>query len=123
MYKAPPNNETPASSILTMMDCKMNEGTRYSDVKASEIKWAEYQTEAGSESGTWHWFPTFGGGDADYDYKVVTAHASFVEFGSDWEQFANGGGRDASTDIFNDIDECDDARVYVGKSVRSAQLR
>jgi len=122
-YKAPPGNETPRSSILTMMDCELNEGKRYSDVKAAELEWAEYQSEAGSENGTWHWFPTFGGGDAEYDYKVVTGYASFVELGADWEQFANGGGRAASMDIFDDVDECDDARVYVAKSIRSAQLR
>jgi hypothetical protein len=122
-YKAPPGNETPRSSVLTMMDCELNEGKRYSDVKAAELKWAEYQSEAGSENGTWHWFPTFGGGDAEYDYKVVTAYASFVELGADWEQFSNGGGRAASMDIFDDVDECDDARVYVARSIRSAQLR
>ena len=55
--------------------------------------------------------------------KVMTAYENFIDFGADWEQFANGGGRDASTDIFNDVDECDDARVYVARSLRSAQLR
>ena len=123
MYKAPPDNQTPESSILTMFDCKLNEGKRYSDVKAAELKWAKYQTEKGSKNGTWHWYPTFGGGDADYDYKVVTAYETFVELGEDWEMFANGGGRAASMDIFDDVDECDDARVYVARSLRSAQLR
>lgn len=123
MYKSPPNNETPASSFITMMDCEMNEGTRYSDVKKAEIKWAEHMTGEGSTGGTWHWFPTFGGGDAEYDYKVVAAYASFTELGADWERSANGGGREASTAIFGDIDECDDRRVYVATSRRAAQLR
>jgi hypothetical protein len=123
MYKAPSGQVTPASSIISMMDCEMNEGSRYSDVRSAEMKWAKYMTEQGSAAGTWHWFPVYGGGGQEYDYKVVTAYPSFVELGVDWEQFANGGGRAASMDIFDDVDECDDARVYVAKSVREAQLR
>lgn len=123
MYKSPPNNETPGTAIITMMDCKLNEGHRYQDIKAAELKWAEHMTNSGSTAGTFHWSPVFGGGGADYDYKVVNAYANYTELGADWERFANGGGREASIDIFADIDDCDDARVYVATSVRAAQLR
>ena len=78
--------------------------------------------EAGSTAGTWHWFPAFGGGDAEYDYKVVNAYENFSELGKDWQHNANGGGREASADIFGDLDECDDARVYLAKSRRAAQI-
>jgi hypothetical protein len=123
MYKSPPNNETPRSSIITMMDCELNEGKRYSDIRAAEIKWAKYLADSGSTAGYWHWFPTYGGGDAEYDYKVVFAYSSFGELGADWERGANGGGREAAAEIFGDIDECDDARVYAAQSRRAAQLR
>jgi hypothetical protein len=122
-YKAPPDNRTPESSIISMMDCKMNEGVEYETVRAAELKWAEYGEENDSKAGTWHWYPNYGGGDSDYDYKVVSAYEDFGAFGSDWEQFANGGGREASMGIFDDVDECDDARVYLATSVRAAQLR
>ena len=122
-FKAPPDNRTPASSIITMMDCEMNEDVEYDAVRAAELKWAEYGEENGSKAGTWHWFPNLGGGDSEFDYKVVNAYQDFNEFGSDWEQFANGGGREASMGIFEDVDECDDARVYLATNRRSAQLR
>jgi hypothetical protein len=123
MYQSPPGNETPGSAILTMSDCTMNEGTRYSDVRAAELKWAAYLQEKGSESGTYHWFPDFGGGDQDFDYKIVNAYEDMQALGESWEMLANGGGRQQSNEIFDDIDECDDARVYVARSIRSAQLR
>lgn len=123
MYKAAADNQTPASGVITMMDCKLNEGNRYEDIKAAEMEWAEHMTSAGSTAATFHWFPTFGGGEADYDYKVVNAYSSFSELGADWERYSNGGGREASTGIFGDIDDCDDARVYNAKVVRAAQLR
>jgi hypothetical protein len=123
MYKSPPNYETPGSSIITMMDCELNEGNRYTDIKAAELAWAEHMTSSGSNAGTFHWFPAFGGGDAEYDYKVVNAYAKYAELGADFERFSNGRGREASTEIFGDIDECDDARVYVATSRRAAQLR
>jgi len=123
MYKAPPDNATPASSIITMMDCELNDGKRYSDVKTAELAWAEHMGDAGSMAGTWHWFPVFGGGGLEFDYKVVNAYANYQELGADWERIANGGGREASRDIFRDVDDCDDARVYVARNRRAAQLR
>jgi len=123
MYKAPPNNETPGTAIITMMDCELNEGHRYSDIKTAELAWAKHMTSSGSTAGTFHWAPVFGGGGAEYDYKVVNAYANYTELGADWERFANGGGREVSTETFADIDDCDDARVYIATSVRAAQLR
>lgn len=123
MYKAPPDNNPPESALITMMDCKLNEGHEYAEIKAAELKWAKHLTESGSEAGYYHWMPMFGGGDAEFDYKVVFAYPSFEDIGADFENFANGGGRDVSREIFGEIDECDDARVYVAESVRSAKIR
>ena len=122
-YKAPASGGTPASGIITMMDCKLNEGKRYSDIQAAEVKWAEYLTSNGSKAGYFHWFPTYGGGDAEFDYKVVFSYANYAELGADFELNANGGGREAGQAIFDDIDDCDDARVYIATSRRAAKLR
>jgi hypothetical protein len=123
MYKAPAAGTTPASGFITIMDCKLNEGHKYPDIKAAELKWAEHLKKSGSKAGYYHWMPYFGGGDADFDYKVAFAYSSFEEIGADFEGFANGGGRELSTEIFGDIDECDDARVYMSTSVREAKIR
>ena len=112
-----------ASGFITMMDCKLNEGHRYVDVKAAELKWADYLAKSGSKAAYYHWMPMFGGGDAEFDYKVVFAYPDFEEVGSDVENFANEGGRDASREIFGNIDECDDARVYLTRSIRSGKIR
>lgn len=122
-YKAPPGNDTPGSSILRMTNCEMKVGVRYSDVMSAEIEWADYMNENGSAAGTWHWFPQLGGGDSGFDYKIVNSYPNFAALGKDWEHNANGGGREESQGLFSDLDDCDDARVYVGKSRRSAQLR
>lgn len=123
MYQSPPQNNTPASGIMTMSDCSMNEGTRYSDVQAAEVEWAKYRKENGSLAGMYHWYPSFGGGDQDFDYKIVYAYPDFKSLGADWEMIANGGGRQKSQGLFADLDECDDERVYVARSIRAANLR
>ncbi len=123
MYKAPAAGTTPASGFITIMDCKLNEGHEYEEIKAAELKWAQHLTKSGSKAGYYHWMPLFGGGDAEFDYKVASAYASFEEIGADFEAVANGGGRELSEATFGDIDECDDARVYVSKSVRAAKVR
>lgn len=123
MYKAPSGGNVPESGFITMMDCKLNKGQRYADIKAAELKWVDHLTKTGSKAAYYHWMPYFGGGDAEFDYKVVFAYPDFDEVGSDFEKFVNGGGRDLSMEIFGDIDECDDARVYVTKNIRSAKIR
>jgi hypothetical protein len=123
MYQSPPNNDTPESGIMTMSDCSMNEGTRYSDVQAAEVEWAKYRKENGSKAGMYHWYPAFGGGDQDFDYKIVYSYPDFKALGADWEMIANGGGREKSQGLFADLDDCDDERVYVVRSIRSANLR
>lgn len=123
MYKAPADNATPTTGFISIMDCKLNEGQRYEAIQAAEVKWAEHLTRSGSKAGYYHWTPMWGGGDAEFDYKVVTAQPSFADIGADFERFFNGDGRDMSLENFGDIDECDDARVYVVESIREAQIR
>lgn len=123
MYKAPSSGNTPDSGFITMMDCKLNEGHRYADIKSAELKWVEHLAKSGSKAAYYHWMPMFGGGDAEFDYKVVFAYPDFEAVGSDVEEFANGGGREVSREVFGDIDECDDARVYVTKNIRSGKIR
>ena len=123
MYKAPPEDAPTDSAIITMMDCKLNEGHRYSDIREAEIEWAAHLNSVGSTAGIWHWFPRFGGGDQDFNYKVVNGYANYTELGKDMERRMNGGDFGVSRGIFGDIDECDDARVYVATGRRSAQLR
>ena len=123
MYKAPADSATPSGGFLTVMDCKLNEGQRYEAIRAAEVKWAAHLTRSGSKAGYYHWTPMWGGGDAEFDYKVVVAQPSFADIGADFERFANDGGRDLSEETFGDIDECDDARVYVVDNIREAPIR
>jgi hypothetical protein len=123
MYKAPPNNPEQSTALITMMDCELNEGHRYMDVRRAEVRWAEHLESVGSTAGIFHWYPRFGGGDAEFDYKVIHAYANFSEMGNDMERRMNGGDFAVSRDIFRDVDECDDARVYIATVLRVGQIR
>ncbi|MDH4256869.1 MAG: hypothetical protein OEX13_20415, partial [Gammaproteobacteria bacterium] len=46
MYKRPADTGTPATGIITIMDCKLNEGHRYEDIQAAEVQWAEHMTRS-----------------------------------------------------------------------------
>ncbi len=123
MYKAPPSGNVPDTGVISMMNCELNEGQRYSDIKAAELKWVEHLVGEKSKVAYYHWFPMFGGGDSGFDYKVVSSHPSLNDLGSMVEMYANGGGREKSSEIFGDIDECDDARVYVARKLRDGKIR
>ena len=123
MYKAPPGGNVPDTGVITMMDCELNEGKRYSDIKAAELNWVAHLADAKSKVAYYHWFPMFGGGDFDMDYKVVSSYPDLKELGANVEMYANGGGREKSGEIFGDIDDCNDARVYIARSIRQGKIR
>jgi hypothetical protein len=123
MYKAPPSGNVPESGFITMRDCELNEGHEYDEIMAAELKWMSHLEESGSAAAYYHWMPLFGGGDAEFDYKVVSAYPDFEAVGADVQRYTNEGGRDVSREVFGDIDECNDARVYVTRSIRTGKIR
>ena len=44
----------------------------------SRTFWSAYQTERGYSNGTWMMFPAFGGGNAEFDFKIVEGVAKHV---------------------------------------------
>ena len=79
--------------------------------------WAEYRTAQGSTSGHWTFFPAYGGGGEDYDYKAVGSYGSHAEHGTDWDNFDPAKGRE----IFGGVSDCDSARVYNATNIRMAE--
>lgn len=122
-YKAPPQGATPADSVITFSDCSFKEGASGSSVGSAMAQWSQHLTDQGSSTGIFHWYPAFGGGGEDFDFKWLQAHESLVTLGADYDNFSTGGGYAKYQQLFNHQVSCDTARVYMAKSRRFVQLR
>lgn len=109
--------------MLSFSDCTFREGATFEALSSAMAEWSEYWAGAGSTAGIWHWYPVYGGGGEEFDFKWLEAHANLEEVGADYERFGNGGGFVTSNRLLAHLIECDSSRVYLAQSRRFVQLR
>jgi len=112
--KEPPERETPKNLVLSFSDCNVEEGREFSEVIAAMGAWGDYQAENGYSNGTWVLFPAYGGGDEDFDFKIVNSYDNHASMGRDFDLFGTGGGYKKRGEIMGDMLDCDSSRVYDG---------
>ena len=122
-YKAPPEGATPATSVLTFSDCKYKEGATFSAVSAAMAQWSQHLSDEGSVTGIWHWYPAYGGGGEEFDFKWLQAHENLADLGADYDRYATGGGFRTRGRLLNHLIDCDSSRAYIAQSRRFVQLR
>lgn len=122
-YKAPPQGATPADSVITFSDCSVKKGASDGALDAAMAEWSQHMTDQGSPTGIFHWYPAYGGGGEDFDFKWLEAHESLAALGADFDNYGTGGGFIKSGQLFGHLLDCDSSRVYLAKSRRFAQLR
>ena len=122
-FKAPPEGATPTDTVLTFSDCKYQEGASFTKLDAAMTEWSNNLAGAGSKTGIWHWYPVYGGGGEEYDFKWIESHANLADLGADYEHFGNGGAYEAYGTLFGGLIKCDSSRAYLARSHRFVQLR
>jgi len=117
-FKAPPKREDPSSVILDFSDCTIGEGKHFSTDVAPALKaWAEFRAGHGSTAGMWAFFPVYGGGGEEFDFKLVVSHGNYSEQGADFDNYDPAKARE----IFPyGLLDCDSSRSYVGTNRRMA---
>jgi hypothetical protein len=122
-HKALPDGGATTTAVLTFSDCSYKEGATFAAVSTAAAKWSQYQTDAGSTAGIFHWYPVWGGGGEEFTFKWIEGYANHAELGADYERYGNGRGFETRGNLFRHLLSCDSARVYNARSRRSAQLR
>ncbi len=119
-FKAPPKREDPSSNfVLDFTDCTIGDGKRFSTDVAPALKaWAEYRAGQESTAGMWAFFPVYGGGGEEYDFKFVVSHGSYLDQGIDFDNYDPAKARE----IFpHGLLDCDSSRSYVTTNIRMAE--
>ena len=122
-FKALPEGATPQNSVLTFSDCTYEDGASFSALAAAMAQWSQHLSDAGSTAGIWHWYPAYGGGGEEFDFKWLEAYENLEELGADYERFGNGGGFVTQRRLMGHLIECDSSRAYLAQSRRFVQLR
>ena len=124
-FKLPSNyDEGPTpTAVLSFTDCTMKEGASYDSVAEGLTAWSTVLSDNGSEAAIYQWWPVYGGGDVEFDFKLLSVYANYASLGADLERVANGELWRKRMELLGDQIECNVSRVYDGRLRRSAQLR
>ncbi len=117
--KKPPKRDNPSNVVISFSDCNTAEGITFDDLYTPLIEWGNYKGENGSTAGMWVFFPSYGGGGEEFDFKWVTAHQNLEDMGADWDQFSESGWKKAN-ELFAGKLQCDSSRSYLATNRRMA---
>ncbi len=112
--KAAPRSQPPDNVVIVFRDCKINEGVTFDEIGAAATAWGKFMVENDYPHGEWMWWPVFGGGGAEYDFKIVQGFPNHQAVGQMLEMYGNGGGWRTYQESLGGVAECDDGRVYDG---------
>lgn len=118
--KKPPKRDNPSNIVISFSDCNTAEDTTFDDMYMPLIEWGKYKGENDSTAGMWVFFPSFGGGGEEFEFKWVTAHQNLEDMGADWDQFSESGWQKAN-ELFAGKLRCDSARSYLATNRRMAE--
>jgi hypothetical protein len=118
-YKTPPERANPANIVVSFSDCNLAEDTSFGDISPALSAWAEYRSGHGSTSGMWVFFPAYGGGGEEFDFKFIAAWQNLEDQGADYDQYSESGWMKGE-ELFAGKVDCDSSRVYLGTNRRRA---
>jgi len=113
------DSETDNNFVLSASDCSFKkEGEDvFEEFMAAQAAWNAYADEVGIRNSAWLWWPLAGVEDPDYDFKYIVGEDNHTTSGANWQKYAEGHWR-KSEELFEDLIDCDVARVYDGTTVR-----
>jgi len=115
----PNDDESDTSFVLHFSNCSFKEGATMEQLNAAQQQWNAYADEHGIVGGSWMFFPVWGEtADADYDFKAVNSTGDYTTLGSNWALYAEGHYQ-KSNELFDDIIDCDSARIYTARVERT----
>lgn len=112
-----PPERTLDNLVVSFSDCNMADGMLFGDVYPALDEWGKYRKSHGSKAGMWVWFPAYGDGASDFDFKLITAYGNLEEQGEDWDQYSAAGWEKAA-ELFPGKLKCDTSRVYLATNHR-----
>jgi len=110
-----PDGPDRESFLLAFSDCTGPDSSEGWDQLMSGMDaWSAYLTENGYHQGNWMLFPVYGGGGAEFDFKLVKGYDNHTQLGQDYQRFSDNADWEKQGELLGAYMDCDDARVYQG---------
>lgn len=103
--------------LLEIRDCKTGEGVGNGQAVNAIRQYNDYRVANGLAVSTFVWFPTHGGGDAEFDFKIAAAFDGPRAWGDAGQWFFDNAAYRTRGDIGDGILACDEARLYSGTTL------
>jgi hypothetical protein len=110
-------DESDNNFVMSFSNCSIKDGKTFDDYMAAQKAWNAYQDENGFSDSAWVMFPIFGESDDSYDFKAIGTNDDHTAFGKDYQLMSEGHWR-KSSELFDDVVDCDIARLYNASTVR-----
>ena len=122
-YKLPPGATPKGTSIMTFSDCTFKDGATFAKLGTAMGEWSQHLSDTGSKAGVWNWYPVYGGGGEEFDFKWFESHKNLAALGADYEVFGNGKGFVKYRNTLSHLISCDSTRAYIAENRRYVKLR
>lgn len=113
----PLQGDAPDSFVLTVTDCNVAEGRSTSDAIGALQEYGEYRNATGSPGRMWAWFPTYGNGDEDFDFKLASSYRDIEAFGNNFQWNQDNQAYIKRRELFSGLLDCNVARSYLAETI------
>jgi hypothetical protein len=98
--------------FVTISDCNSDEGVSNGQALNGIRRYNDWLVENGHSVGTQVWFPAHGGGNADFDFKLIHVYAGPEDWGNAWQWRINNTAVQARRNYMSGVVSCDESRLY-----------
>lgn len=103
--------------MLTVSDCIIADGRSAGQAIGAIEQYNEYRVANGSDITTLLWFPVYGGGGAEFDFKLIHAYDDYQELGDSFQWVVDNQAYQVNQQMTDGLVSCDEARVYIGNNI------
>ena len=103
--------------VVLISDCEIAHGHSGAQAVGAISRFNDYRVANGQEIGTIVWFPFLGGGDAEFDFKLVNPFPSAQHMGDYFKWSVDNAAYNVSNQMMEGIVDCDEARLYYGRTI------
>ena len=114
-----PDGDSDGNFMLTVSDCKVADGSSGGQAIGALNRFNAYRVANGSTVPTFAWFPVYGGGGAEFDFKLVHAYSDAQNLGDEFSWYVDHQAYNTYNQITQGVVDCDEARLYNGRTLIS----
>jgi hypothetical protein len=113
----PQNDGGTGEFVMTVSDCNNGHAISNGQAAGALRRYNEYEKANGLDVGTLLWYPAFGHGGAEFDFKLVHVYPGAQQLGDSFQWFVDSQAYTVRGNIVDGIVDCDEARVYMGRTL------